>query len=132
MDWAEGGVGAPHRRWRRLPLPSHPPLSPPGTDIHAAGFAPLFNPAATPESKAATKEKLATKLAYAQAEIGSKAYLSGDAAPSVADLYLYVMLGWCGYVGVDLSPFEGLLAFQKRIAALPKVAEAHAAMNAAA
>ena len=50
---------------------------------------------------------------------------------AITDSYLYVMLGWAGYVGVDLAPFPTLQAFQARVAALDFVKEAHAAMNAA-
>ncbi len=49
----------------------------------------------------------------------------------VAAVYLYIILSWSKYVGVDLAPFPKLLAFSEKVAAHPAVAAAHAEMNAA-
>ena len=99
------------------------------SEFHAC-FGPLFGPLSD-EAKAAQKAKLATKWTLAEQLLGDKVFLGG-AQPDVADLYLYVMIGWAGYVGFDIAPFAKLRAFQERVGALPKVVEAHAAMSAAA
>ncbi len=97
--------------------------------MHAC-YAPLFGPGSD-EFKAAQKEKLALKFAQLEKNLGDKENLTGSNV-TVADLYAYVMMGWAQYVGFDLKPYTKLAAFHARIAAHPKVAEAHAAMNAAA
>jgi glutathione S-transferase len=42
----------------------------------------------------------------------------------VADGYLFTVLGWCGYVGLDLAKWPVLKAYHARIGARPKVLEA--------
>lgn len=106
-----------------------------GTDLHAGSFGPLFNPAFA-ATKEATLAKLSTKLAFLAShwlEGGKKHYLIGGDAPTVADLYAYIVTSWCPYVGApDLATAHPVLAaYRARIAALPWVAEAHAAMAAA-
>jgi glutathione S-transferase len=49
----------------------------------------------------------------------------------VAAVYLYIILSWSKYVGVDLTPFPKLLAFSEKVAAHTAVAAAHTEMNAA-
>ena len=56
----------------------------------------------------------------------------GSTPPYLLHPRQYIILSWSGYVGVDLTPFAKLNAFTERVKAMPKVAEAHAAMNAAA
>ena len=99
------------------------------SEFHAS-FGPLFNPTNDEPTKTALKARLATKWAMTEEMLGDKVFLGG-AQPNIADLYLYVMIGWAGYVGFDTAPFPKLLAFRERVGALPKVAEANAAMAAA-
>jgi glutathione S-transferase len=104
------------------------------TDVHAGSFGPLFNPAfaATKEAQLA---KLSTKLAFLAShwlDGGKKHFLVGDEA-TVADLYAYIVTSWCPFVGApDLATAHPVLAaYRARIAALPWVVEAHAAIAAA-
>ena len=99
------------------------------SEVHAT-YGPLFGPG-TDEFKAAQKAKLATKYAMLEKKLEKSPYLLG-ADFTVADAYLYVMLGWAGYVGADLTPFPAVQAFRKNVGELPFVVEANAAMNAAA
>jgi glutathione S-transferase len=39
----------------------------------------------------------------------------------VADAYLFTILGWTNYIGVDLGGWPGLKAYHSRIAARPAV-----------
>jgi glutathione S-transferase len=98
------------------------------SEVHAS-YGPLFGPGSD-EFKTAQKAKLATKFKYVAENILKGDFLGGENF-AITDSYLYVMLGWAGYVGVDLAPFPTLQAFQARVAALDFVKEAHAAMNAA-
>jgi glutathione S-transferase len=73
-------------------------------------------------------EKLYKKFDYVQNTLlKDKTYLVGDKF-SIADSYLYIVLSWTGYVGVDLTPYPGLQAYSANIAKLPNVVAAHAAM----
>ena len=59
--------------------------------------------------------------------IGNKEFLVGNSF-TIADSYLYIVLSWTGYVGVDLAPFPNVKAFFDRISNLPNVKAAHARM----
>jgi glutathione S-transferase len=96
------------------------------TEVHAT-FGPLFGPG-TDEFKAAQKVKLAGKFKYVAEILGSKPFLTGDDF-TVADAYLYVIIGWCGYVGVE-APAE-MVAFRAKCDELDFVKEANAIMAAA-
>jgi glutathione S-transferase len=43
---------------------------------------------------------------------------------TVADAYLFVMLGWAGKFGIDLAKWPTLQAYQARVKERPKVQEA--------
>ena len=89
------------------------------TELHKQ-FSPLFNPA-TPESvKQAQQERLAERFREIVAAMGGTPWLMGDAF-TVADAYLYTVLTWAAYVGVDLAPFPALQAYMQRVEARPAV-----------
>jgi glutathione S-transferase len=89
------------------------------SELHK-GFSPFFTPGTTDEQKAAAKEKLAQRLEFVQRELGDRPFLLGDEF-SVADAYLFTILGWTNYIGVDLGNWPGLKAYHARIAARPAV-----------
>ena len=91
------------------------------TEIHK-GFGPLWNPATPDEIKAATREALGKKFDFIQARLGD-AFLTGDAF-TIADAYLFTVLRWTAIHDIDLGRWPGLLAYQARAAARPKVGEA--------
>jgi glutathione S-transferase len=97
------------------------------TDLHAGGYGPLFNPKASDEQKAAQREKLAGRLDFADKNLlnGGKKFLNGKNL-SVADIYLYIVLSWSGYVGVDLSKHANVQSFFNGIKALPEIQAGHA------
>jgi glutathione S-transferase len=90
-----------------------------GTELHK-GFGPLFNPATPEEFKAATKDKLMSRLKWVDSELAGKQYLMGEAF-SVADPYLFTVTNWAPRVGVDISGFANIAAFRDRVAARPAV-----------
>lgn len=93
-----------------------------GTEVHKQ-FSPLFNPAASDQQKAASVEALKGRFGYLAKELGTRGYLLGDQY-TVADAYLFVVLGWSAYVKLDLGPWPVLGAYQKRIASRPAVVSA--------
>lgn len=86
----------------------------------------LFNPTLGEETKTFIRGNAAKKLSYLENTlIGDKSYLVGDSF-TIADSYLYIVLSWTKYVGIDLSPYPRVQAYAARIGALPNVQEAHA------
>ena len=95
------------------------------TEVHK-GFAPLFNPSMTEELKAMTRTRLAGRLEWIVGQLGDKTYLMGDTF-TIADAYLFTVLGWGKWTGVDIAQWPTLVSYVARIAARPKVIEAMAA-----
>jgi glutathione S-transferase len=92
------------------------------SEIHKS-FSPLFNPAAAPAWKEAATANLNKRFDHANEHLNNKQYLMGDQF-TVADAYLFTVLGWTKYVGLDLSKWPALQAYVERVAARPKVQEA--------
>jgi glutathione S-transferase len=89
------------------------------SEIHA-GSAPLFNAALPEEAKEFFREKLFGRFDFLQDTLARQGYLTG-AAFSVADAYLFTVLGWCKFFAIDLSRWPALLAFVKRVGSRPAV-----------
>ncbi len=78
------------------------------------------------EVKAYIKSRAAVKLAYLENTlIGNNNFVVGDSF-TIADSYLYIVLSWTGYVGIDLTPFPKVKAYFERIGGLENVKAAHA------
>ena len=92
------------------------------SELHK-GFGPLFNPAVPDAYKTMAKERLALRFAWLVKQMEGRDYLMGKTF-TVADAYLFTVLGWAQYVQVDLAPFPALGAYLGRVAARPKVVEA--------
>ncbi|MCV2216464.1 glutathione transferase GstA [Thauera sp. Sel9] len=90
-----------------------------GTELHKS-CSPFFNPASGDAWRAAAQANLERRLGYVDKELAGKAYLMGEDF-SVADAYLFTVLGWMGFIQFDLSRFANLTAFQARVAARPAV-----------
>ena len=80
------------------------------------------------ETKAFLKKKSAQKLEFLENHLlATSDYLVGNSF-TIADSYLYIVLSWSGYVGVDLTPFPKVRAYSERVGNLPNVKAAHARM----
>ena len=88
-----------------------------GTEVHK-NFSPFFNPAATPEMKDLARANLQRRLGYVNDQLAGRDFLMGDTF-SVADAYLFTVVGWAKFVQLDLSAWPHLIAFQGRVAARP-------------
>ncbi len=95
------------------------------SELHK-GIGGLFNPAMPEEAKALMRSKAGERLKWVDAQLEGRSYLMGDAF-SVADAYLFTVVGWTKHVGIDISALKNLVAFQARMAARPAV---QAAMKA--
>lgn len=89
------------------------------TELHK-GFGPLWNPGSPDDLKEVTRTALAAKLDYLEQQLGEGPYLTGEAF-TIADAYLFVILGWTGMHQIDLSRWPGLSAFVSRVAQRPTV-----------
>lgn len=88
-----------------------------GTEVHK-NFTPFFNPVATPEMKELARANLQRRLGYVNDQLAGRDFLMGDTF-SVADAYLFTVVGWAKFVQLDLSAWPHLIAFQGRVAARP-------------
>ena len=82
-------------------------------ELHKS-FSPLFNPGASEDWKNAVRQTIAARLGVVATRLKDAPYLLGDSL-SVADIYLFVVLGWAAYVNLDLSPWPALQAFMGRV-----------------
>ncbi|RKQ39139.1 glutathione transferase GstA [Enterobacter sp. R1(2018)] len=89
------------------------------SEIHA-GSAPLFNAALPEEVKAIFREKLFRRFDLLQDTLAGREYLMG-ASFSVADVYLFTVLGWCKFFSIDLDGWPALSAYMTCINARPAV-----------
>ncbi len=90
------------------------------------GFGPLFNPKLAPEARQAARGALEAKLGFVASGLEGKSFLLGEGF-SVADAYLFVVLSWAPFVGLDLGRWPRLQAFVDRVAARPAVQAARKA-----
>ena len=92
------------------------------SEVHKQ-FSPLFKPNTPEDYKPIAKENLANRFTWLDQQLAGKDYLTGKQF-TVADAYLFVLLNWTKPTQIDLSKWPNLQAFQKRVAARPKVKEA--------
>ena len=90
-----------------------------GSDVHKS-FGPLFNPASTAEAKQAARDMVGKKLDYVEKALAGRDYLMGG-QPSIADPYLFAMLGWLKGHEMDIGKWPNLAAFRERMKQRPAV-----------
>lgn len=95
------------------------------SEIHKT-YSPLFYPNTLPEVVEERKAYLRKRYRVLDQRLADRAYLFGDKF-TVADAYLFTVTTWANYLKVDLSEFENVTAFQRRVASRPAV---RAAMKA--
>lgn len=93
------------------------------TEIHKGGFASLFNPATPDAFKKMAIATLKFRLGTVAEQLSNRAFLLGEYF-TVADAYLFVMLGWGAYVDVDISRWPVLVDYAAKISARPAVQKA--------
>jgi len=99
-----------------------------GSELHKS-FGPLFNPHSADADKQAAKEKIDSQLGLIDKTLAKTKFLAGDAL-SVADTYLFAVLGWCGHLGIDLSKFSAVSSYFAHLGELDAVKAALAAEQA--
>jgi len=89
------------------------------TELHK-GFGPLWNPAASADSKQGARDLLAKKFEFVEKQLGAGPFLLGDHV-TIADFYLFVIANWSGMHEIDLGRWPGLVAFVRRMSERPAV-----------
>ncbi len=92
------------------------------SELHKS-FSPLFDANAPDEWKTTVKARLAKRFDWLSQQLEAKDYLMGKTF-TVADGYLFTVLNWTKWVGIDLARWPVLSAYVARVAARPKVHEA--------
>jgi glutathione S-transferase len=93
-----------------------------GTELHKAVFTPLLDPSAPGEAKAYAREKANRRFDVLQKHLAGRDFLLDRF--SVADAYLFVVLNWSQFVGIDLAQWPNVEAYYKRLAQRPVIARA--------
>lgn len=94
------------------------------SELHKA-FGPFFgDPAPVSEAADRAHANLARRLGDVERELDDgRSFLLGDQF-SVADAYLFVVLNWSGFIGVDLAHWPSCAAFTARCVERPAVRRA--------
>ncbi len=89
------------------------------TELHK-GFVPFFTPQTPEEYKAIARQKLERQFAYLNGVLKEQPYVLGSRF-SVADAYLFTVIGWANALHFDLSAYPALTDYMARVAARPAV-----------
>lgn len=99
------------------------------TDLHK-NYTPLFfagmivkNAEGLAEMKKYYVEVLQNKIGVASKRLGNNEFVMGSQF-TVADAYLFTVLGWSKYVGVDFSAYENIKTYMARVGERPSVVRA--------
>lgn len=92
------------------------------SEIHKT-FSPLFRPDTPEDYKPVARGNLAKRFDWLTKQLQGKQFLMGNHF-TVADGYLFVVLGWTNFVGMKLEDWPVLKEYRERIAARPAVREA--------
>ncbi|MGE0115409.1 MAG: glutathione transferase GstA [Steroidobacteraceae bacterium] len=98
------------------------------SEIHKL-FGPLFSPHTPEQAKQAAVVMIGKRLGYVETALGNREFVM-DTGFTVADAYLYTVLSWTNYIGIDLGQWPALKAYLARISARPTVQAAHKAEHA--
>jgi glutathione S-transferase len=92
------------------------------SEVHK-GFSPLFNPKISADWKASALANLEKKFDWLSGFLENKTFLMGNGF-TVADAYLFTVLGWTRHLKIDLARWPVLAAYQSRVAPRPAVQQA--------
>jgi glutathione S-transferase len=92
------------------------------SELHK-GYTPLFRKDAPDGAKEWSRSNLTGRLDWLDRSWGPKSYLTGEQF-TIADAYLFVVVGWGAHVDLDVARWPQLKRFHERVAARPAVVEA--------
>ncbi|MDD2761011.1 MAG: glutathione transferase GstA [Methylomonas sp.] len=90
------------------------------TELHK-GMHPIYRAAdAGEQARDFYLPRFKAALSYVAGQLQGKTYLMGEQF-TVADAYLFTVLGWLNWINLDLSEWPVLQVYQQRVAARPNV-----------
>jgi len=92
------------------------------TEIHK-GFNALWKADSTEDEKERTRARLGIRFDWLATQMQGREFVAGPHF-SVADAYLFTVLNWTQWTGIDLAKWPVLKDYVARIAARPKAREA--------
>ncbi len=113
----ESGLAPPAGSWARVRLQEW--LNFITSEIHA-GSALLFNKSLPEAVLSLFREKLFRRFDFLQDTLAEKAFLMGPSF-SIADAYLFTVLGWCKFFSIELDRWPALEAYRASISSRPAV-----------
>ena len=113
----ELGLAPPNGSWPRIRLQEW--LNFITSEIHA-GSSPLFNQDIPAEVRAIFETKLFRRFDAIEEVLATRPYLMGETF-TVADAYLYTVLGWMRFFSIDLGRWPATAFYVQRIGNRPAV-----------
>lgn len=92
------------------------------SEIHA-GSSPLFNKELPASVQDTFKGRIFRRLDFVEKHLAKQSYLMGDRF-TVADAYLFTVLGWMEGFGIDIGGWPRVASYVENIAARPSVGAA--------
>jgi glutathione S-transferase len=89
------------------------------SEVHGT-MGPMFNPALPDAAKDVFKDKLINRIGYLADILGKQDFLLGSTF-TVVDAYLFTVLAWPKYFGIEISQWPAIASYVARIAARPAV-----------
>jgi glutathione S-transferase len=89
------------------------------SELHK-NYSSLFNPDTPETARAERKAYLLRRYQLIENTLAKQPWLLGEQF-TAADVYLFTITSWAGHVGLDLSRFTALTAFQQLVASRPAV-----------
>lgn len=93
-----------------------------GTELHKAVFVPLLDPSAPADAKTYARDQSPLRLGMLQDHLAQREFLLDQF--SVADGYLFAVLNWAPYAGINLAGWPAVGAYYRRMAQRPHIARA--------
>jgi glutathione S-transferase len=86
-------------------------------------FSPMFAASTPADYKEMLKDRVSRRFDWLSGQLHGKDYLLGKQF-TVADAYLYTILRWTNFIGLDLKRWAVLAEYAARVESRPKVQEA--------
>ena len=90
-----------------------------GSEVHKT-IGQLFNPMMPEEAKIIHRQNLHRRMSYLESVLETQSFLTGEHF-TIADAYLYVMIGWKPFFKIDLTPYPNITRYHGNISKRPAV-----------
>jgi glutathione S-transferase len=119
----EAALAPPAGSWERVRLQEM--LNFITSEIHA-GVAPLFNSDLPEAARTIFRDRLFRRMSVLGTTLQQRAYLMGTTF-TVADAYLYTVLGWFQFFAIDLNEWPAVASYHASLASRPSIQAAQQA-----